>query len=62
MGKDAEERAMRACISTHLRYPNGLPLDGKYNKDALDEAFALCGIITADYAKTFYLVRCPLAS
>lgn len=57
IGKETEERATRASIATHLRYPNGLPLKGTYNRDALDEAYARCGIITEDYAKTFYLVR-----
>nr|AND81100.1 phytoene synthase [Botryococcus braunii] len=55
IGKETEERATRASIATHLRYPNGLPLKGTYNRDALDEAYARCGIITEDYAKTFYL-------
>jgi hypothetical protein len=57
IGKETEERATRAAIATHLRYPNGLPLEGMYNRDALEEAYARCGLITADYAKTFYLVR-----
>ena len=55
-GKVIEERAMRLQMETHLKYPNGRPeLSANLDKGQLEEAYARCGAVTAEYAKTFYL-------
>ena len=55
-GKEIEERAMWLQIETAQKYPNGRPeLAPKIDPELLEEAYARCGQVTADYAKTFYL-------
>jgi len=55
-GKQIEERAMRLQIETALKYPNGRPeLAPRVDPALLDKAYARCGQVTSDYAKTFYL-------
>ena len=56
-GVQIEERAMRKCIAKHERFLNGKHrhLDFTYPADKLEDAYERCGIITEDFAKTFYL-------
>jgi hypothetical protein len=55
-GKDVEEFAMERCIQMHQRYPQGLPLPKlRWGPAQLDDAYARCGSVTSEYAKTFYL-------
>mmetsp|Transcript_12346 Transcript_12346/g.26669 ORF Transcript_12346/g.26669 Transcript_12346/m.26669 type:complete len:397 (+) Transcript_12346:362-1552(+) len=55
-GKAVEEYAMWKCIESHQRYPKGLPLPKlQWSSAVLDDAYARCGEVTAEYAKTFYL-------
>jgi hypothetical protein len=48
---------MLATIDWGRRHPAGLQLQTQWGATSLEEAYRRCGIITADYAKTFYLVR-----
>jgi hypothetical protein len=55
-GREVEEAAMWQCIETHSLYPNGTSFPKlRWSGSVLDEAYTLCGDITAEYAKTFYL-------
>jgi phytoene synthase len=55
-GREVEEAAMWQCIETHSLYPNGTSFPNlQWKGNVLDEAYTLCGDITAEYAKTFYL-------
>jgi hypothetical protein len=55
-GREVEEAAMWQCIETHSLYPNGTNFPKiRWSGSVLDEAYTLCGDITAEYAKTFYL-------
>lgn len=58
--QEVEEAAMWKTIRWGDRHPQGLRLPPRLQPEALDAAYKRCGIITADYAKTFYLVRCKL--
>ena len=48
---------MRSTIDWGKLHPNGLNLPMRWSPEALEDAYKRCGTITADYAKTFYLVR-----
>ena len=39
----------------HQEHPNGLQMPSRFGTGGLDEAYERCGIVTASYAKTFYL-------
>ncbi|KAK9825148.1 hypothetical protein WJX81_005245 [Elliptochloris bilobata] len=54
-GKEVEDAAMWKTIWWGERHPRGLQLPPRLLQEALDAAYKRCGIITADYAKTFYL-------
>lgn len=54
--QEVEESAMRSTIEWGKLHPNGLRLPMQWSPDALEDAYKRCGTITADYAKTFYLV------
>lgn len=55
-GKDVEEAAMWRCIELHRRLPEGVPLPAsRWTPKAMEEAYARCGEVTSEYAKTFYL-------
>jgi len=54
-GKECEESAMWKQIETHQLYPKGLPVPFSYPRAELKAAFDLCGEVTSEYAKTFYL-------
>ena len=54
--QEVEERAMHATIDWGRRHPRGLQLQTQWDATSLEEAYRRCGIITSDYAKTFYLV------
>lgn len=56
-GVQIEERAMMKCIEKHQRFLDGAnaPSSWTYPADKLEEAYERCGIITEDFAKTFYL-------
>ncbi|KAK9813000.1 hypothetical protein WJX72_007097 [[Myrmecia] bisecta] len=54
-GHAVEERATRMCIELAAHYPNGLQLPNKWTGGVLDDAYERCGIVTSEYAKTFYL-------
>ncbi len=47
---------MWSTIRWGERHPRGLQLPPRLLPKALDAAYKRCGTITADYAKTFYLV------
>lgn len=47
---------MRSTIEWGKLHPNGLNLPMRWSPEALEDAYKRCGTITADYAKTFYLV------
>ena len=55
--QEVEEAAMWSTIRWGERHPRGLQLPPRLLPEALDAAYKRCGVITADYAKTFYLVR-----
>lgn len=55
-GKQIEEAALRSALEWRDLHPNGLELPNTWPPGALDEAYERCGVITKDYAKTFYLV------
>lgn len=55
--QEVEEAAMWKTIRWGDRHPQGLRLPPRLRPEALEAAYKRCGIITADYAKTFYLVR-----
>lgn len=47
---------MLRCIELHQRLPNGLALPNmQWQGNSLDEAYQRCGMVTSEYAKTFYL-------
>ena len=48
---------MRSTIEWGNLHPKGLQLPMRWSPEALEDAYKRCGSITADYAKTFYLVR-----
>lgn len=52
---------MRSTIEWGKLHPNGLRLPTRWSPEALEDAYKRCGTITADYAKTFYLVRLHLS-
>ena len=54
-GREVEERALDCCVQAHQERPNGLQLPSKFGDGGLDEAYERCGVVTASYAKTFYL-------
>jgi 15-cis-phytoene synthase len=58
-GVQIEERAMRKCIEKHKRHLSGesnfVSSSWSYPADKLDAAYERCGVITEDFAKTFYL-------
>lgn len=39
----------------HQEHPNGLQMPTRFGTGGLDEAYERCGVVTASYAKTFYL-------
>lgn len=53
---------MWSTIRWGERHPRGLQLPPRLLPEALDAAYKRCGTITADYAKTFYLVGAELSS
>ncbi|KAK9812451.1 hypothetical protein WJX73_000721 [Symbiochloris irregularis] len=53
--KEIEEAALRSAIQWQQEHPNGLELSNHWPPGALEEAYERCGVITKDYAKTFYL-------
>ena len=53
---------MWSTIRWGERHPRGLQLPPRLLPEALDAAYKRCGTITADYAKTFYLVRAEPSS
>ena len=55
--QEVEEHAMRSTIEWGKLHPSGLQLPTRWSPEALEDAYRRCGTITADYAKTFYLVR-----
>lgn len=55
--QEVEEQAMLATIDWGRRHPAGLQLQTRWSEADLEEAYQRCGVITSDYAKTFYLVR-----
>ena len=55
--QEVEEHAMRSTIEWGKLHPSGLQLPTRWSPGALEDAYKRCGTITADYAKTFYLVR-----
>ena len=54
--QEVEEAAMWSTIRWGEWHPRGLQLPPRLLPEALDAAYKRCGTITADYAKTFYLV------
>ena len=54
-GREVEERALDCCIRMHQEHPNGLQMPTRFGTGGLDEAYERCGVVTASYAKTFYL-------
>ena len=52
---------MRSTIEWGTLHPKGLQLPMRWSPEALEDAYKRCGSITADYAKTFYLVRLHLS-
>ena len=54
-GREVEERALDCCVQAHQERPNGLRLPSRFGDGGLDEAYERCGVVTASYAKTFYL-------
>ena len=39
----------------HQDHPNGRQFPSRFGVGGLDEAYDRCGVVTASYAKTFYL-------
>ena len=56
-GREAEARATQRTIEWQAAWPKGAPRPPALPAAALEDAYTSCGAITADYAKTFYLVR-----
>lgn len=56
-GREAEARATERAIAFLKSWPSGAPSPPPLPSAALEDAYTACGAITADYAKTFYLVR-----
>ena len=54
-GREVEERALDCCVRMHQEHPKGLQMPSRFGAGGLDEAYDRCGIVTASYAKTFYL-------
>lgn len=55
-GVEIEERAMLKCIARHeANAPPKSIENWTYPVERLEEAYERCGVITADFAKTFYL-------
>lgn len=54
-GREVEERALDCCIQMHQDHPHGLQMPSRFGTGGLDEAYERCGVVTASYAKTFYL-------
>jgi hypothetical protein len=55
-GEEIEERAMRKCIEKHERCSSAnVNENWTYPPERLQEAYERCGVITEDFAKTFYL-------
>lgn len=57
-GRDVEEAAMWRCIDLHQKYPKGMPagrVSQRWSDAVMKEAYARCGEVTSEYAKTFYL-------
>ena len=55
-GPSVEELAMQRCIKLHQQYPQGVNMPRrKWQSGLMEEAYARCGAITSEYAKTFYL-------
>lgn len=52
---------MRSTIEWGKLHPSGLHLPMRWSPEALEDAYKRCGTITADYAKTFYLVSMPFS-
>ena len=50
---------MRSTIEWGKLHPHGLQLPMRWSAESLEDAYKRCGTITADYAKTFYLVSMP---
>lgn len=46
---------MRSSIEIFRKFPNGHKLPNKWNGSILDDAYDRCGLVTSEYAKTFYL-------
>jgi hypothetical protein len=57
--QEVEESAMRSTIEWGKLHPHGLKLPMRWSAESLEDAYKRCGTITADYAKTFYLVSMP---
>ncbi len=57
--QEVEEYAMRSTIEWGKLHPHGLQLPTRWSPESLKDAYKRCGTITADYAKTFYLVSLP---
>jgi phytoene synthase len=54
-GHEIEEAAMRTQIALQEAYPSGRPIPHRWSGALLDAAYARCGEVTSEYAKTFYL-------
>lgn len=56
-GKDVEEAALWRCVELHRRLGNkGVPLPkSRWTAKAMEDAYARCGQVTSEYAKTFFL-------
>ena len=47
---------MRECIAYHEEHPNGSQIaSARWEGGVLDDAYKRAGLVTAEYAKTFYL-------
>eukprot|EP00887_Chlorella_sp_A99_P004022 scaffold11.g4022.t1 len=57
VGKQLEEAAMHKQIALHEAHPRGVPLRCplRWGPKDLEAAFDKCGLVTSEYAKTFYL-------
>lgn len=56
-GSEIEANALRLAVDWTQQHPRGLQVPVHWPAGAMEEAYTRSGIITADYAKTFYLVR-----
>lgn len=54
-GHAIEESAMRTQIALQEAFPNGRSIPHRWSGKLLDDAYARCGQVTSEYAKTFYL-------